>query len=60
MPYIGQLIADNIAQPSITIESGFSPVRDDSSMIKILFYFKDADIVLPSSKNSDVGIGASS
>ena len=46
--YIGQLIVDNIAQPSSTIESGFSPVRDDS------------DIMLPSSKNRDVGIGASS
>ena len=28
-------------------------------MIKF-FYFKEADIMLPSSKNSDVGIGASS
>ena len=51
VPYIGQLIVDNIAQPSSTIESGFSPVRDDSStfkvMIKFLFYFKEADIMLP-------------
>ena len=29
-------------------------------MIKCFFYFKEADIMLPSSKNSDVGIGASS
>ena len=60
VPYIEQLIVNNIAQPSSNIQSGFSPVRDGSSRSLLGFYFEETDIMLTSSKKSDVGIVASS
>ena len=60
MPYIEQLIVNNIAQPSSTIQTGFSPVRDGSSRSLLGFDFEEAGIMLASSKKSDVGIVASS
>ena len=33
-------------------------MRDDSSTLMITFYFEEADIRLPSSKNNGGGIGA--
>ena len=60
MPYIEQLNVNNIAQRSSTIESGFSPVRDESSKSLLAFDLEEADIMLQSSKNSDVRIVASS
>ena len=58
-PYIGQLIVNNIAQPSSTIEAGFCEM---TLRLKVMIkcYFEKADIMLSSSKNSDGGIGASS
>ena len=59
VPYIGQLIVNNIAQPSSTIKSGFCEMTLQLKVL-IKFYFENADNMLSSSKNSDVGIGASS
>ena len=59
VPYIGQLIVNNIAQPSSTIESGFCEMTLQLKVM-IKFYFEKAAIMLSSSKNSDVGIDASS
>ena len=58
MPYIEQLIVNNIVQPSSTIQSGVSPVRDGSSRSLLGFDFEETDIMMPSSnsKKSDVGI----